>query len=76
MKHFSIKLFFFRDVLRDGAVCLKYYKTEDQLSYIFTKALPESRFELLTETWTCQPLIQDRVLNFNYLLICYFLLID
>jgi len=48
-KHFSIKLFFLRDVQRDGAVCLKYYKTEDQLSDIFTKALPRSRFELVRE---------------------------
>ena len=48
-KHFSIKLFFLRDVQRDGAVCLKYYKTEDQLSDIFTKALPRSRLELLRE---------------------------
>lgn len=48
-KHFSIKLFFLRDVQRDGAVCLKYCKTEDQLSDIFTKALPRSRFELLRE---------------------------
>ena len=28
-KHFSIKLFFLRDVQREGAVFLKYYKTED-----------------------------------------------
>ncbi|CAJ2662166.1 unnamed protein product [Trifolium pratense] len=48
-KHFSIKLFFLRDVQKDGAVCLKYCKTEDQLSDIFTKALPTSRFELLRE---------------------------
>jgi len=48
-KHFSIKLFFLRDVQRDSAVCLKYCKTEDQLSDIFTKALPRSRFELLRE---------------------------
>jgi len=34
---------------RGGAVCLKYRKTEDQLSDIFTKALPRSRFELLRE---------------------------
>jgi hypothetical protein len=48
-KHFSIKLFFLRDVQKDGAVCLKYCKTEDQLSDICTKALPRSRFELLRE---------------------------
>lgn len=46
-KHFCIKLFFLRDVQKDGAVCLKYCKTEDQLSDIFTKALPRSKFELL-----------------------------
>ena len=46
-KHFSIKLFFLRDVQKDDAVCLKYCKTEDQLSDIFTKALRRSRFELL-----------------------------
>jgi len=48
-KHFSIKLFFLRDVQKDDAVCLKYCKTEDQLSDIFTKALPKSKFELLRE---------------------------
>ena len=48
-KHFSIKLFFLRDVQKDGDVCLKYCKTEDQLSDIFTKALPKGRFELLRE---------------------------
>ncbi|KAF2286048.1 hypothetical protein GH714_009932 [Hevea brasiliensis] len=48
-KHFSIKLFFLRDVQKDGAVCLKYCKTENQLADIFTKALPRSRFEFLRE---------------------------
>ncbi|KAF2325353.1 hypothetical protein GH714_027021 [Hevea brasiliensis] len=48
-KHFSIKLFFLRDVQKDGAVCLKYCKTENQLADIFTKALPRSKFEFLIE---------------------------
>ena len=48
-KHFNIKLFFLRDVQKDGTVCLKYCKTKDQLPNIFTKALPRSRFELLRE---------------------------
>ena len=37
------------EMYRGGAVCLKYRKTEDQLSDIFTKALPRRRFELLRE---------------------------
>jgi len=48
-KHFSIKLFFLGDVQRDGTVCLKYCKSEDQLSNIFTKALPRNKFESLRE---------------------------
>ena len=48
-KHFRIKLFFLRDVQRDGTVCLKYYKSEDQLLDIFTKALPRNKFESLRE---------------------------
>ena len=48
-KHFSIKLFYIRDVLKDGAVCLKYCKTENQCANIFTKALPRTRFEFLRE---------------------------
>ena len=48
-KHISIKLFFLRNVQRNDAKCLKYCKTEDQLSDIFTKALPRSRCESLRE---------------------------
>ena len=48
-KHFSIKLLFIRDVQKDGAVRLKYFKTEDQLTDIFTKPLAKSIFEDLRE---------------------------
>lgn len=48
-KHFSIKLFFIRDVQKGGAVRLKYCKTEDQLADIFTKPLAKGRFEDLRE---------------------------
>nr|GMD66316.1 Copia protein [Ipomoea batatas] len=48
-KHFSIKLFFIRDVHKGGAVRLKYCKTEDQLADIFTKPLAKGRFEDLRE---------------------------
>jgi hypothetical protein len=46
-KHFNIKLFFLREVQRDGAIVLVYCKTEDQAADIFTKPLPVSKFEFL-----------------------------
>lgn len=48
-KHFNIKLFFLREVKKDGVIELKHCKTDDQLADIFTKALPRSRFEFLRE---------------------------
>ena len=48
-KHVSIKLLSIRDVQKDGAVRLKYFKTEDQLTDIFTKPLAKSIFEDLRE---------------------------
>jgi len=46
-KHFNIKLFFLKEVQKDGAIVLVYYKTEDQAADIFTKPLPISKFEFL-----------------------------
>ena len=46
-KHFNIKLFFLREVQKEGSVSLKYCKTDLQLADIFTKALPRSKFEFL-----------------------------
>jgi len=34
---------------KDGTVCLKYCKTENQLANILTKALSRSKFEFLRE---------------------------
>ena len=48
-KHFNIKLYFLREVQKEGEVSLQYCKTEDQLADIFTKALPKGRFENLRE---------------------------
>nr|GMD39103.1 Copia protein [Ipomoea batatas] len=48
-KHFSIKLFFIKNVQKGGTVWLKYCKTKDQLAYIFTKPLAKGRFEDLRE---------------------------
>ena len=44
-KHLNIKLFFLREVQKDGAIVLVYCKTEDQAADIFTKPLPVSKFE-------------------------------
>lgn len=48
-KHFNIKLFFLREVQKEGLVDLKYCKSDLQLTDIFTKALPRSKFEFLRE---------------------------
>ena len=55
-KHFNIKLYFLREVQKNGDVKLIYCKSEDQLSDLFTKPLPVSRFEFLrTRLGVCSP---------------------
>ena len=46
-KHFNIKLYFLKEVQKNGEVCLLYYKTNDQIVDIFTKPLLGSRLEFL-----------------------------
>jgi len=46
-KHFNIKLYFLREVQKNGDLKLIYCKSEDQLTDLFTKPLPVSRFEYL-----------------------------
>ena len=48
-KHFNIKLFFVREMQKNGDVSLCYCKTENQLAYLFTKPLPASKFEFLRQ---------------------------
>lgn len=48
-KHFNIKLFFLREVQKEGLVTLVYCKSENQLADLLTKPLPVSRFEFLRE---------------------------
>ena len=48
-KHFDIKLFFVRKVQKKGNVSLIYCKSEDQLTDLFTKPLPTTRFEHLRQ---------------------------
>jgi len=48
-KHFNIKLYFLREVQKNGEVKLIYCKSENQLADLFTKPLPVSRFEFLRQ---------------------------
>ncbi|RVW59086.1 Copia protein [Vitis vinifera] len=48
-KHFKIKLFFLRDVQKEGEIALIYCKSENQLADIFIKPLLVSKFEALRE---------------------------
>ena len=55
-KHFNIKLYFIREVQKNGDVKLLYCRTEDQMADLFTKALPANRFEFLTRLiGVCSP---------------------
>lgn len=44
-KHFNIKLFFLREVQKDGVITLVYCKTEEQKADILTKPLSTIKFE-------------------------------
>jgi len=48
-KHFKIKLYFLREVQKQGDVQLLYCKTENQLTDFLTKSLPQARFEYLQQ---------------------------
>ena len=48
-KHFSIKLYFLREVKKERDILLVYYNTESQNADILTKALPKTRFVVLRE---------------------------
>ncbi|GJV91826.1 hypothetical protein Tco_1539639 [Tanacetum coccineum] len=46
-KHIDIRHYFIREQVEKGVVELYFVRTEYQLAYIFTKALPRERFELI-----------------------------
>jgi len=48
-KYFNIKLYFLREVQKNGEVKLIYCKSENQLADLFTKPLPVNRFEFLRQ---------------------------
>ncbi|WVZ10601.1 hypothetical protein V8G54_015131 [Vigna mungo] len=59
-KNFKIKLFFLREVQREGQVKLVYCITENQVADILTKALPKSRFEFLRQKLgVCSSKVKD-----------------
>ena len=44
-KHFKIKLYFLREVQKEGEVILLYCKTNDQIADILTKAFSKKNFD-------------------------------
>ena len=48
-KHFKLKLYFLREVHKEGEIQLVYYKTESQNADILTKPLPKARYEFLRQ---------------------------
>lgn len=48
-KHIAIKHHFIREVIESGEMKLEFYKSKEQVSNIFTKALPKDKFKLLKE---------------------------
>ncbi|CAL8993609.1 unnamed protein product [Prunus brigantina] len=46
-KHIGRKFHFIRDAIQEGVIDLVYYKGEEQIADIFTKALPKDRFNYL-----------------------------
>ena len=48
-KHIALKHHFIREAMEENEIRIGYYKTEDQVADIFTKALPREKFEYLRE---------------------------
>ena len=44
-KHIAIEHHFIREALEDDDIQLKYCKTKDQVVNIFTKAIPQDKFQ-------------------------------
>jgi len=49
MKHFKLKLYFLREVQREGEIQLIYCKTENQNADILTKPLPQAKYEFFRQ---------------------------
>jgi predicted metal-dependent HD superfamily phosphohydrolase len=46
-RHINKKYHFIREALQEGVKNVKFCRSEEQLAYIFTKALPKDRFKQL-----------------------------
>jgi hypothetical protein len=46
-RHINRKYHFIREALQEGVINVKFCKSEEQLTDIFTKALPKDRFKQL-----------------------------
>ena len=49
-KHFKLKLYFLREVQKEGEIQLVYCKAESQNADILTKPLPKARYEFLRQS--------------------------
>ena len=65
-KHFKIKLYFLREVQREGEVQLIYCKIENKSADILTKALPEVRYEFLRQKFgVCSSRVKEENVDWN-----------
>ena len=48
-KHISIRYFFLKDKVTEGAIKMEFVPTTEQIADIFTKALPKDQFVSLRE---------------------------
>ena len=48
-KHIDLQYHFIREAVEDGKITVKYIPTDENVSDIFTKALPKPKFQRLVE---------------------------
>ena len=48
-KHIDLRYHFIREAVEDGKIAVKYVPTDDNISDIFTKALPKPKFQKMVE---------------------------
>ena len=66
-KHIDIQYHFIREKFESGEIDISYISTEQQLTYIMTKALPRDRFECLRNNLPMASLtdVQDQPDHFS-----------
>ena len=48
-KHFDIKLYFIRDIIKNNEISIKYLPTDQMVADIFMKGLPSPRTKILSQ---------------------------